>query len=81
MIFKDKSRDNIETVLTKVSNLKTFIEYIVQKRGYNIIWCKVVIGLDEGHMKLILTMNLIPYNESEIRDKYKATRKKEESLL
>ena len=32
-------------------------------------------------MKLILTMNLIPYNESEIRDKYKATRKKEESLL
>ena len=73
MIFKNKSGENIETVLTKVTNLESFIEYIVQKRGYDINRCEVVIGLDGGQKKLILTMNLIPYNESEVRDKYKVT--------
>ena len=32
MIFKNKSGENIENVLTKVTNLESFIEYIVQKR-------------------------------------------------
>ena len=46
MIFKNKSGENIETVLTNVTNLESFIEYIVQKRGYDINRCEVVIGLD-----------------------------------
>ena len=74
--FKNESGVNIETVLTKVTNLESFIEYIVQKRGFDINRCEVVIGLDGGQKKLTLTMNIIPYNENEVRDKYKASRNK-----
>ena len=81
MIFKNKSGDYIETVLTKVTNLESFIEYILQKRGYDINQCEVVIGLDGGQKKLILTMNIIPYNENEVRDKCKASGNKRTIII
>ena len=35
MAFKNNIGDEIETVLTKVKDLEGFIEYIIQKRGYD----------------------------------------------
>jgi len=73
MAFKNNIGDEIETVLTKLKDLEGFIEYIIQKRGYDKDRCLIIFGLDGGQKKLILTMIVVPDNDNEMKDKYKAT--------
>ena len=81
MAFKNNIGDEIETVLTKVKDLEGFIEYIIQKRGYDKDRCLIIFGLDGGQKKLILTMIVVPDNDNEMKDKYKATEDKRTMII
>ena len=73
----DKDGESVEMPITVVKDLNVLVKLVVDKREINEEKSKVVLGVDGGLGKLIVTASIIPEGEKEKRERAKEAKEKD----